>query len=160
MLCVFGSWPQTLKFTGGPYDAFPGRTQAFGVCVHAALKNSGIRVSIWTIRRAIRASSYQWRQAKIVLTSNDPNYGLKIDRITEILSNLTTDECFFSIDEYGPFNIRIMRGKRLCARDEFPTVPQRQKRRGTLILTGALELRTNQLTHFYSEAENTCEMIK
>jgi hypothetical protein len=28
------------------------------------------------------------------------------------------------------------------------------------ILTGALELRTNQITHFYSENKNTSEMIK
>jgi hypothetical protein len=51
------------------------------------------------------------------------------------------------------------RKKALCP-DEFPTVPQWQKRRGKLIMTGALELRTNQITHFYSEAKNTDEMIK
>ena len=76
------------------------------------------------------------------------------------MSDLSDDECFFSIDEYGPFNIRLMPGKRLCAPDEFPSVPQWQKCRGTIILTGALELRTNQITHFYSETKNTGEMIK
>ena len=30
---------QTLKFTGGPYDAFPGRDAAFGVCVRAERVN-------------------------------------------------------------------------------------------------------------------------
>jgi hypothetical protein len=29
-----------------------------------------------------------------------------------------------------------------------------------LILTGALELKTNQITHFYSDGKNTAEMIK
>ena len=53
-----------------------------------------------------------------------------------------------------------MPGKKLCAPEEFPSVPQWQKGRGTLILTGALELRTNQITHFYSELKNTNEMIK
>ena len=39
-------------------------------------------------------------------------------------------------------------------------VPQRQRSKGRLILTGALELSTNQITHFYSEKKNTDEMIK
>jgi hypothetical protein len=42
----------------------------------------------------------------------------------------------------------------------FPIIPQRQKARGHLILTAALELGTNQITHFYSEKKNTQEMIK
>jgi hypothetical protein len=39
-------------------------------------------------------------------------------------------------------------------------IPQRQKSKGSLIVTGALELSTNQITHFYSEGKNTAEMIK
>jgi hypothetical protein len=39
-------------------------------------------------------------------------------------------------------------------------VPQWQKSKGYLILTAALELSTNQLTHFYSRRKNTGEMIK
>jgi DDE superfamily endonuclease len=136
------------------------RTNWRQIDLYAALKNIGAHVSIWTIRRVIRARSYQWRRAKIVLTSNDPEYRSKIDKIKKVLSSLADDECFFSIDEYGPFNIRLMPGKKLCAPDEFPSVPQWQKRRGTIILTGALELRTNQISHFYSEAKNTGEMIK
>jgi hypothetical protein len=130
------------------------------VDLYTALKKIGISVSIWTIRRAIRANGYKWRQAKKVLTSNDPEYRNKVDKIKLILSELTEDECFFSIDEYGPFNVRLMPGKKLCAPEEFPSVPQWQKGRGTLILTGALELRTNQITHFYSYLKNTNEMIK
>jgi DDE superfamily endonuclease len=77
-----------------------------------------------------------------------------------ILSGLGDDQCFFSIDEYGPFTIRFVRGRKLCAPGVIPSVPQWQKGRGTLIITGALELRTNQITHFYSEKKNTDEMIK
>jgi hypothetical protein len=40
------------------------------------------------------------------------------------------------------------------------TVPQNQKSKGRLIVTAALELSTNQVTHFYSEKKNTEEMIK
>lgn len=136
------------------------RTNWRQIDLYAALKNTGTLVSIWTIRRVIRANRYQWRKAKIVLTSNDPEYRLKVDSIKRILSELSDDECFFSIDEYGPFNIRFMSGRKLCAPGEFPSVPQWQKGRGTIILTGALELRTNQITHFYSENKNTGEMIK
>jgi hypothetical protein len=39
-------------------------------------------------------------------------------------------------------------------------IPQRQKSKGYLIITAALELSTNQVTHFYSEKKNTAEMIK
>jgi hypothetical protein len=40
------------------------------------------------------------------------------------------------------------------------TIPQWQKSKGSLLITGALELSTNQITHFYSSKKNTDEMIK
>jgi hypothetical protein len=119
-----------------------------------------VRASLWTIRRVIRAGKYQWRKAKIVLTSNDPDYRAKVDRIKRVLARLTEEQCFFSIDEYGPFSIRLVRGRKLFPPGEIPSVPQWQRSRGKLIITGALELRTNQLTHFYSDKKNTGEMIK
>ena len=39
-------------------------------------------------------------------------------------------------------------------------MPQFQKSKGKLILTAALELSENQVTHFYSEKKNTDEMLK
>jgi len=39
-------------------------------------------------------------------------------------------------------------------------VPQWQKSKGSLIITAALELSTNQITYFYSENKNTTEMVK
>ena len=39
-------------------------------------------------------------------------------------------------------------------------VPQRQASKGRLIATAALELSTNQITHFYSDKKNTDEMIR
>jgi hypothetical protein len=39
-------------------------------------------------------------------------------------------------------------------------VPQIQKSRGTLIITAALELSTNQIIHFYSQWKNTNEMLR
>jgi hypothetical protein len=136
------------------------RTNWRQVDLKRALDAKGVRVSPWTIRRAIRAAKYQWRKAKVVLTSNDPDYRSKVDHIKKILGSLKEDECFFSIDEYGPFAIRLVPGRKLCAPEEVPSVPQWQRGRGTLIITGALELSTNQITHFYSEHKNTSEMIR
>ena len=76
-----------------------------------ALERNGTTVSIWTIRRAIRANKYQWRKAKVVLTRNDPDYRLKVDRIKRILSELGDDECFFSIDEYVRSLFDLCQGK-------------------------------------------------
>ena len=39
-------------------------------------------------------------------------------------------------------------------------MPQYQRSKGRLIVTAALELSTNQITHFYSPAKNTSEMVK
>ena len=47
-----------------------------------------------------------------------------------------------------------------CRLGQVRVVPQRQKSKGSLIITAALELSTNQVTHFYSEKKNTAEMIK
>jgi DDE superfamily endonuclease len=43
---------------------------------------------------------------------------------------------------------------------EIPTVPQYQKSKGSLIMTAALELSRNQITHFYSPRKDTGEMLR
>jgi hypothetical protein len=48
----------------------------------------------------------------------------------------------------------------LAAPGERPSVPQWQKSKGWLITTAALELSRNKVTHFFSKAKNTTEMIK
>jgi len=42
----------------------------------------------------------------VVLTSQDPEYRVKIEVIKKILSGLKKDEAFFSIDEFGPFAVK------------------------------------------------------
>ncbi len=51
-------------------------------------------------------------------------------------------------------------GKQLVAPGEYPSVAQFQKSKGWLIVTAALELSRNQITHFYPKKKNTLEMIK
>jgi hypothetical protein len=56
--------------------------------------------------------------------------------------------------------VKIQGGRSLVPRGMTKTVPQRQKSKGWLIVTGALELSTNQLVHFYSRKKNASEMVK
>jgi transposase len=112
------------------------------------------------IRRITKAAGYRWRKARVVLTSSDPDYTDKLDRIRSILSGLRPDEAFFSIDEFGPFAVKMKPGRALSAPGEQRVVPQWQKSRGCMIMTAALELSGNQVTHFYSPKKNTVEMIR
>jgi transposase len=124
------------------------------------MAQKGFPISLANIRQIVRNAGYQFRKARKVLTSTDPDYREKLKKITDILSRLSADQRFFSVDEFGPFSVRIMGGRSLMPPGEHRTVPQYQKRKGTLILTAALELSTNQITHFYSTAKNTGEMIR
>jgi hypothetical protein len=124
------------------------------------LAAKGVCLSKDILREIMRSAGYTWRKAKVVLTSNDPEYRKKVEHIQSILSNLGDDERFFSIDDFGPFAVKMKGGKRLVGPDEYPSVPQFQKSKGCLILTAALELSRNQVTHFYSKKKNTAEMIR
>jgi transposase len=128
--------------------------------LHRIMAESGHRTSRKRIRALIKTAGFRWRKAKIVLASNDPEYHAKVEVIKQILSDLKTDEAFFSIDEYGPFAIKRKGGTKRVGPGEDYVVPQYQKSKGWLILTAALELSRNQITHFYSKKKNTEEMIK
>lgn len=121
---------------------------------------TGIKISKPTIKRIIKNAGYSLRKAKKVLTSHDPKYIEKVQKINEILAHLKPDEKFFSIDEFGPFAIKIQGGKSYVKNGKIKTYPQWQKSKGSLIVTAAIELSGNQVTHFYSEKNNTEEMIK
>jgi transposase len=112
------------------------------------------------IRSILKEAGYRWKCARVVLTSTDPAYREKLATVQGILTNLHEQERFFSIDEFGPFAIKMKAGRALVPPGAHPTVPQWQKSKGWLILTGALELSRNQVSHFYSKAKNTNEMIR
>ena len=124
------------------------------------LRETGRPACPQVIRKITNAAGYRWRKARIVLTSSDPEYKEKLDHIRSILSRLGTDEAFFSIDEFGPFAVKTKPGRVLTAPGEQRVVPQWQKSRGCVIITAALELSGNQVTHFYSAKKNTTEMIR
>jgi hypothetical protein len=124
------------------------------------LATQGVGIAFCNIRKIIRNAGYRFRKAKKVLTSNDPDYRQKLQAITHILQNLKPNEKFFSVDEFGPFAIKIQGGRSLVKIGEIKTVPQFQNTKGTLTVTAALELTGNQVTHFYSKHKNTKEMLK
>jgi len=128
--------------------------------VHTVMARLGMPIGKNYIEKIIRGAGYRFVKAREVLTSNDPNYRQKVNRIRRILSRLKPTERFFSIDEFGPFAVKQRVGRRLVAPGEKPTVPQFQESKGSLIATAALELSTNQVTHFYSSGKNTVEMIR
>jgi transposase len=126
----------------------------------AYYKTYGERISRSSISEYFILAGYRFKKAKKVLTSEDPTYRDKLTRITNALSYLSPSEKFFSIDEFGPFSVKIRGGVALVPGDEMRTIPQRQRSKGSLICTAALELSTNQITHFYPRKKNTIEMIK
>lgn len=128
--------------------------------LETVLRQRGLFAGQKVIHKIIKDGGYRWRAARVVLTSNDPAYKEKVAHIQSILTSLREDERFFSIDEFGPFTVNMKGGRSLAAPGVQPTVPQRQPSKGKLIVTAALELSRNQVSHFYSAAKNTLEMIK
>jgi len=124
------------------------------------MRRKELPISINLISEIIKNSGYTFYKARKRLTSRDPEYREKLKKITGILSSLGEKEKFFSIDEYGPFSVRSVGGWHLAPHGKPRTIPQYQKSKGSLICTGALELNTNQITHFFSAKKNTDEMIK
>ena len=47
----------------------------------------------------------------------------------------------------------------MVLQNDIKIIPQYQRSKGNLIITAALELSTNQISHFYSPKKNTDEMI-
>jgi len=121
---------------------------------------NGFLIGKNTISKITKDAGFRFRKAKKVLTSTDPQYREKLQEITNILANLKSNEKFFSVDEYGPFSIKMQGGISLVKADEIRAIPQYQKTKGSLIVTAALELSENKMTHFYSKNKNTEEMLK
>lgn len=128
--------------------------------LYQTMKEEGFPLSKANIRKIIKNEGYRFIKARKVLTSNDPLYREKLKEITTILSNLNPKEKFFSIDEFGPLAIKIHGGRSWTPPGGQIIIPQWQKSKGNLIITAAIELSTNQVTHFYSPRKNTDEMVK
>ncbi|XGV96003.1 MAG: exonuclease domain-containing protein [Leptolyngbya sp. BL-A-14] len=91
--------------------------------LHRIMAETGFGIAPSNIRQIIRDAGYKFRNAKKVLTSTDPNYREKLQKITQILSNLGPKDKFFSIDEFGPFSVKIQGGRSLMPPGEVRVVP-------------------------------------
>lgn len=150
-----------LSVLHSPPSAFGyNRTSWTRMLMKRALQSKGCVVGKNMISKIIKAQGYGFWKAKVFLTSNDPDYELKVEKITGILAKLKADEKFFSIDEFGPFAVKMQGGRSYMRAGQLRVVPQFQKSKGVLIVTAALELSENQVTHFYSAHKNTNEMVK
>jgi transposase len=143
-----------------PRDSGFNRTTWRLVDLHSALKKQGVLTTRNNLGIVIKQAGYQWKKARVTLTSPDPLYREKVDAIKKALSALKDDEAFFSIDEFGPFAIKMRGGKALQPPGGIRHVPQWQKSKGSLIVTAALELSRNQIIHFYSDRKNSAETCK
>jgi hypothetical protein len=143
-----------------PRDSGFNRTTWRLADLKSALQVQGVSTTQGNISAVIKQAGYQWKKARVTLTSTDPLFREKVDAIRETLSALEDDEAFFSIDEFGPFAVKMRGGKALQPPGKVRHVPQWQRSKGSLIVTAALELSRNQITHFYSERKNSAETRK
>ena len=123
-------------------------------------KQYGQPIGKSTLSEYVIAEGYTFKKARRVLTSPDPNYREKLKEITRVLSTLRDDEKFFSIDEFGPFSVRMRGGVSLTPKGDRPSCTTTTAKQRKLDRYGALELSTNQIAHFFSEKKNTAEMIR
>ena len=142
-----------------PHTGLIERAGKWPIC-KGSLREQGQPLPRDLISTIIGEAGFKWRKARAVLTSRDPNYLAKVETIVKILSELKSDEAFFSIDEFGPIAVKKRGGGKWVAPEESYPVPRWQKSKGYVIMTAALELPRNQVTHFYSNKKNTQEMIK
>lgn len=117
-------------------------------------------ICITAVKDNLKRAGYGFRRSRQTLTSPDPKFREKVDNIRNILGSLAEDEKFFSIDEYGHFSVKLKGGRSISKKGEVKMVPQLQKSKGFMVVTAAVELSTNQVTHFYSRKKDTEEMIK
>lgn len=121
----------------------------------------GCAISPVCVYYYLKKLGFSYKKTRLMLCSPDPKFDQKIKRIQEILKKLGPDEKFFSIDELGPMNIRSRGGKSFVHESERPRIiPKFEKKKGTITCIAALELSTNQVTHFYASRKNSAEMIK
>ncbi len=109
------------------------------------LAEKGQKACPQVIKEIIMAAGYNWRKARKVLTSTDPQYQEKLAKIQSILSTLGSNERFFSIDEYGPFAVKMHGGRSLMppgtvqrhpAETEVEGLPDSYRSAGTIHESG------------------------
>lgn len=111
------------------------------------------------VKGVIKNTDYCWRRAKSVLTSPDPDYRTKVEKLLDTLQGLKEGERFFFIDEVGPYRVQKYGGRILMPRDQTLTVTEHQKSRGKIQFVAALEAVTNQLSWAFTPDKSAVSVI-
>jgi len=112
-----------------------------------------------SVSRYLKKAGFHWRKARRVLTSSDPQYRKKVGLVLETLRGLTSTELFFFVDELGPLAVKKYGGRSYVPKGTRKTFPQVQVPKGTVILSGALNATTNQMTWCFGDSKDTNAMI-
>ena len=110
-----------------PRDSGFNRTTWRLIDLHSALQTRGVMTTLNNLSAVIKQAGYQWKKARISLTSSDPLYREKVEAIKKVISGLKNDEAFFSIDEFEPFAVKMRGGKALQPPGMLRQIPQWQK---------------------------------
>lgn len=122
-------------------------------------KEYGETISISRVGALLRRSGYNVRKARKVLSSPDPRYREKVELLLSTLHQLKPNELLFFVDELGPIAVKKYGGRGVAPKNEDLAYPQIQKRRGVIIMSGALSATTNQVTWIYAQAKDSSAMI-
>lgn len=134
-------------------------TWTYPAIAEAYKKEYGITISKDIVKGVINNTNYSWRHARRVLTSPDPEYKAKVERILDTLQGLKEGERFFFIDEVGPYQVKKYGGKMLMPKDQIETLPEFQKSRGKIQFVAALEAVTNQMTWIFTANKSALSVI-
>jgi len=126
----------------------------------AFLQHYGEFICTSSIGTYLKQEGYTFKKAQRTLTSNDPLFRERLNKVKSVLGSLREDERFFSVDEYGPFALRPKGGYSYSKLNSPKGYNADGKSNGCLICTAAIELSTNQVTHFFSPRKDTEEMIR
>lgn len=118
------------------------------------------KMCITSIRRALKNTNYTWKRAKKVLTSTDPDYREKTQRVLNIMRNIDSKEAFLFIDEAGPYYVKKYGGKSLTQRDTIKTIPQYQKTKGHVSFIAALDAYKNHVIHLFITNKDTASVVR
>lgn len=131
----------------------------YGTIAQAYKSRHGEEISETIIQHVIKKAGYTWKHARKVLTSHDPCYNEKVDRVIETLQNLKENEAFFFVDEAGPYRVKKYGGRALTALGETRIIPQYQKSKGNVQFIAALEAVANQVTWLFIESKDSSSVI-
>jgi len=134
-------------------------TWTYGAIAEAYEKEYGTSISKDKVQSVIHNTNYSWRHARRVLTSPDPEYKAKVERLLDTLQGLKEGERFFFIDEVGPYQVKKYGGRLLMPKDQIETLPEPQKSRGKIQFVAALEAVTNQMTWIFTADKRALSVI-